>query len=521
MDKNTDITYKWGLVGKLTFLSRIVGYARDMTIAYLFGASYQTDAFYVAFRIPNLLRRLFAEGSLTVAFVPVFTDYVKNKGKQEAREALNSIFTVVFFFLFLISLGGVILSPLIVKLFAFGFDKETYEITVQLNRIMFPYILFISIAALAMGVLNTLNHFFAPAFSPVLFNLTIICSAYFFYNQFANPVVALAVGVLIGGVFQVLINIPFLLQNGFMFRFSGNIFHPAVKRIAFLIAPQLFGLAVYNLNILVNTQFASYLPEGTVSYLYFSERLIEFPLGVVAVSLATVFLPRLSSDVTSGDIDGFRKNFIYMMRLMLFVMVPAFVGLIALRVPICSVLFQRGEFTYKEVVATSEALLGYALGLWAVGGIRVTVPAFYSFEDTKTPVITGFFSFIINAVLCYVLGFTLSLKHTGLALASSLSSVFNFLLLFYLINKRVGHIINFSIFSYFLKLLFLSFCMGLISWYLAGFMDWSKGGKGMEKLIFLFGIVVVSVGVYFFVSRIAGIEEGRYIKSIITSRKDR
>lgn len=519
MEQDDKLTSKWGVVSSLTLFSRIAGYARDVLIAYLFGASFQTDAFYVAFRIPNLLRRLFAEGSLTVAFIPVFTDYIKNRGKREAGEALNSVFTGVFIVVGVVSILGILLSPLIVKLFAFGFDSDTYELTVRLNRVMFPYILFISIAALAMGVLNTMNHFFAPAVSPVVFNLTIICSAYFLYSKFGNPIMSLAAGVFIGGILQLMVNVPFLISKGYLFRFTGNIWHPAVKRIGFLITPQLFGLAVYNLNILVNTQFASYMQSGTVSYLYFSERLIEFPLGIIAVSIATVLLPTLSDNVKSGSMQKFRVNFNFMLRLMLFIIIPALAGLVLLREPICSVLFQRGEFTYNEVLATSQALLGYSLGIWAVGGLRITVPAFYSLEDTKTPVIIGFFSFVINAVACYVLGFLLALDHMGLALASSISSTFNFLVLLFLLDKRVGGILDNSILRYFVKILILSFLTGFAAYGITALQIWSSGGVGIEKLLNL-GLAVVSSGIlYFIIARLLGLREAEEIKNLVLRRR--
>jgi len=515
MNRNESLTSKWGLVSSLTLFSRLVGYARDVLIAYLFGASYQTDAFYVAFRIPNLLRRLFAEGSLTVAFIPIFTDYIKNKGKESAGQALNSIFTMVFIAVALISIIGILLSPIIVNLFAYGFDRETYELTVTLNRIMFPYILFISIAALSMGVLNTINHFFAPAVSPVVFNLTIICSAYFLYGHLHNPTISLAIGVLIGGFLQLVVNIPFLISKGYLFGFTRRIFHPAVKRLGLLITPQLFGLAVYNVNILVNTQFASYMPTGTVSYLYFSERLIEFPLGIVAVSIATVLLPTLADDVKSDDFPSFRNNFKYMLRLMLFVIVPALVGLAILRVPICSVLFQRGEFTYHEVLQTSSALLGYSLGVWAVGGLRITVPAFYSMEDTKTPVIVGFFAFIINAVSCYILGFVFSLNQLGLALASTISSIFNFLLLLYLIDKKVKDIFDITLLRYFLKVMVMSVVTGLVALYISSYIDWSIGGVDLVKLAVLATAVIFSGMLYFLMARILGFEELDELKNIV------
>lgn len=517
MEDSEKITKSWGLVSLLTLLSRLVGYARDVTVAYYFGASFQTDAFYVAYRIPNLLRRLFAEGSLTVAFIPVFTDYL-NKERSKAKSALNSIFSTLFIILIVVTLLGVILSPYIIKLFAFGFDQETFELAVRLNRIMFPYILFISLAALSMGVLNSLRHFFAPAFSPVIFNLAIIASIVLFYSYLEKPIMALAYGVITGGVLQLLINFPFLKAKNFLFSFSSNLFHPAVKRLGILIAPQLFGLAVYNLNILVNTQFASFMPSGTVTYLFFSERLIELPLGVIAVSIATVMLPKLSSEVVAENIEEFKRSYVYSIKLMFFILLPALVGLIVLRVPICNVLFQRGEFTYDAVISTSQALLGYSIGIWAVGGLRTTVPAFYALQDTKTPVIVAFFAFIINIIFGYTLGFIFSLNHLGLALASSISSIFNFFLLIYLLNYRVGNLINSSLIWYFIKILLLSVIMGFIAWEISEYFNWSESVTFIRKVSILIVSIMSSALIYFVLSKFLKISEADYILNMLFSR---
>ncbi|MCL4246240.1 MAG: murein biosynthesis integral membrane protein MurJ, partial [Candidatus Dadabacteria bacterium] len=259
-----------GLIGSLTFLSRITGYARDMVMAYFFGATAFTDAFWIAFRIPNLLRRLFAEGSLTISFIPVFTDTLENKSKEEAKQVSDVVFTILIIAVSVISILGIIFSPYIVKLFAYGFDEPTFELAVSLNRIMFPYIFFISLTALAMGVLNSLRNFFAPAFSPILLNAAMIGAIFFLYNRYDLPIYAAAVGVIIGGALQLAIQLPYLKAKGFLFSFSTNLRNPAVKRIGLLIVPQLFGMAVYNLNLLVSSQYASFMQEGTVSYLYFA-----------------------------------------------------------------------------------------------------------------------------------------------------------------------------------------------------------------------------------------------------------
>ncbi len=518
MKQHEQITRSAGLVGSLTFLSRIAGYARDVVIAYFFGASASTDAFWVAFRIPNLLRRLFGEGSLTISFIPVFTQYLETKGKEEAKKIADTVFTILVFLLVLISIGGILLSPYIIKLFAAGFDQSTFDLAVSLNRIMFPYILFISLTALSMGVLNSLRHFFAPAFSPVILNICIIIAVLFFYQNFNVPVYAAAAGVIAGGVLQFLFQLPFLYGRGFLFSVRKQVRHPAVKKIGLLIIPQLFGVAVYNLNILVNTQYASFMSEGTISYLYFSERLIEFPLGIIAVSIATVLLPSLSSHVANKDFDKFRETYSFTLRLMFFILIPALVGLIVLREPICNLLYQRGEFDYAATIFTSQALFGYAVGLWAVGGIRITAPAFYSMQDTKTPVIIAFIAFIANAILGYVLGFTLGYKHTGLALASSISSIINFLLLFYIIEKRVGNVNTRAIIVLLGKLILISGIMGALVWKISGLTIWTESQFAIEKIGIIAGALIAAVLIYIVLAKLLKVEEADFLLDMLRKK---
>lgn len=518
MKQHEQITRSAGLVGSLTFLSRIAGYARDVVIAYFFGATATTDAFWVAFRIPNLLRRLFAEGSLTISFIPVFTQYLETKNKEEAKKVADAVFTILIFLLILISIGGILLSPYIIKLFAAGFDEGTFDLAVSLNRIMFPYILFISLTALSMGVLNSLRHFFAPAFSPVILNICIIVAVLFANKYFGVPIYAAAVGVIAGGVLQFLFQLPFLYGRSFLFGLNKNIRHPAVKKIGLLIIPQLFGVAVYNLNILVNTQYASFMAEGTISYLYFAERLIEFPLGIIAVSIATVLLPSLSSHVAKKEFDKFKETYSFTLRLMFFILIPALVGLIVLREPLCNLLYQRGEFDYAATIFTSQALLGYAVGLWAVGGIRITAPAFYSMQDTRTPVIIAFIAFIANAVLGYVLGFTFDYKHTGLALASSISSIINFLLLFYLIERRVGNINIKSIMILLVKISVISGVMGVLVWRISKLTIWSESAFAIEKVGVLAASVVFAVVFYFLLAKLLKVKEADFLVDMIRKK---
>jgi len=507
MKKREDHKRKWGLVSSLTFLSRIIGYLRDVVVAAIFGAGFQTDAFYVAFRIPNLLRRLFAEGSLAAIFVPVFSEYLESGDRRGARDALRSSFTVLFVILVFVVALGVIFSPWLVKIFAYGFDQKTFDLAVYLNRLVFPYVLFISLTALAMGVLNSVRHFFAPAFSPVLFNLCIIASALFLYKELEVPVVSLCFGVLCGGVLQLLLHLFYLYRKKFMFGFTKSLNHPAVRKLALLMFPQLFGIAVYNLNILVNTQYASFMSSGTVSYLYFAERIIEFPLGVVAVSLATVTLPALSGYAAREDYGGFGSEYLRLLRRMLFIIVPAMVGIIVLRVPLCNFLYQHGQFDYVAVINTSQAILGYGFGLFAVGGIRVTVPAFFALQDTKTPVKIAFFCFLLNAVCGFVLGFVFSLDHFGLALASSISSVANFVLLVFLLNRRMGGFLSRDVILFSLKVFALSIVMGFAVWGVAGLSSWSETGFSLQKMLSMVASVGAGVILYFLLARLTGIKE--------------
>lgn len=521
MEHKKEITRALGVLGSFTLLSRIMGYVRDMVVAYFFGARAETDAFYVAFRIPNLLRRLLAEGSLTVSFIPIFTENLEKKGKEEAKSVSDITFTLLFIVLILVSILGILLSPFIIKLFASGFRGEIFNLAVDLNRIMFPYIFFASLTALSMGVLNSLKHFFAPVFSPVIFNIVLISTVLLLFQSFEIPIFTLAIGVIIGGLFQVVFQIPFLNSRGFLYSFRKNLRHPAAKKIALLMAPQLFGVAVYNLNILVSTQYASHLPEGTVSYLYYSERLIEFPLGIIAVSIATALLPSLSSLVSKREFENFRQSYSFALRLMLFVMVPALAGLIALKVPICNLLYQRGEFTYEATLSASQALLGYAIGLWAVGGVRITAPTFYAMQDTKTPVIIAFFAFIVNALLGYILGFTLDLKHTGLALASSIASIFNFSLLLFALNKRVGMIDLKKTLIYCLKISAASLIMGVLAWKISTFSEWSESGISFEKAGIFLASVIGGAAVYFGLAKVLKVEELSFLFGMIKRKSGR
>lgn len=436
--ENTKVTRAAGVVGTATFLSRILGFVRDVVIAGFFGAGLASDAFFVAFRIPNLLRRLFAEGSLTVAFIPVFSEYLTRHGRDEAFSLARSAMRMLSIILAATAVVGIMAAPLIVHIIAPGFTNspEKYQLCVDLTRFIFPYIFFIGLVALCMGILNVLDHFAAPALAPVFLNLAMITSVLLLSPHLERPVFGLAVGVLLGGLLQLLLQIPFLLKNGVRFWQKTKIYHPGLKRIGLLMLPAVFGAAVYQINMVIGTLLASLLPEGSVSYLYYADRLVQFPLGIFAIAAATAVLPSLSKQVAEKDFDGLRETFCHAMNFVLFITIPAMAGLVVLREPIVRLLFERGAFDAATVRLTAVALLYYCAGLWAFAAVRIVVSMFYALQDTKTPVKMAVVSIGVNIVMGIVL--MGPLKHGGLALATSLASVVNLLLLVWALRRKIG-----------------------------------------------------------------------------------
>ncbi len=436
---NLQISKRVGVIGFFTLISRFLGLGRDMALAYAFGATMFADAFYVAFRIPNLLRRLVAEGSLTIAFVPIYTEYLR-KSRRDGYEAACVVFTFLSLFLVGIVLLGIVFAPWIVKLVAWGFEDTPakYELTVILTRIMFPYIFLISLVALAMGILNSLKRFASPAAAPILLNISIIFGALFLKDFFAQPTTAVAVGVLIGGVLQLSLQIPFLAKEGMLPHFKFKPKHPALKKLIFMMIPSAYGAAVYQLNVLVITLLASFLAHGSVSYLWYADRVSEFPLGIFAIAVATATLPTLSDHAALKDIRAFRNTTNYALRLVFLIDIPAAVGLFILAQPIVRVLFQRGAFDAQATLATAGALKMFALGIPFVSGVRNLVPAFFALRSPKTPVIIATVALVVNALMALMLMQTM--LHIGLALAMVISSSINFVLLVIWLRKKIGRL---------------------------------------------------------------------------------
>ena len=425
-----------GVVGFYTLLSRILGLVRDMVFARFFGDKIAADSFFVAFRIPNLLRRLFAEGSLTIAFIPVFTEYLTRKSREDAFFLARAVLTLLSVILVCVTLLGVLGAHWIVRIQAFGWGGSgaRYELTVLLTRIMFPYIFLVSIVALFMGVLNTLRHFAAPAAAPILLNVGIIGATLWLSPHFSEPIVGVAIGVIIGGIFQLLLQLPWIYKKGLSLAPCWMPRHPAVKRIGLLMVPAIYGSAIYQLNQFIGTLLASFLPGGSVSWLYYADRIVEFPLGVFAIAISTAVLPSLSKQASERDLAGFGDTLGHAIRLVFFITLPSMAGLLVLGQPIIQVFFERGAFDVITTGMTLKALFFYTLGLWAFSSNRVMVSAFYALQDTKTPVKIAILTMAANFIFSLLL--MRPLQHGGLALSLSLASALQFFLLLHFLKKK-------------------------------------------------------------------------------------
>lgn len=418
-----------GIVSAFTMLSRVLGLARDVAIASVFGASMGADAFFVAFKVPNFMRRLFAEGAFAQAFVPVLTEYKTKRSHAEVQELINSVAGTLGAILGLLTFVAVLTAPWLIMVFAPGFVDEPDKLGLagEMLRLTFPYLLFISLTAFAGSILNSYGRFAVPAFAPVLLNICLISAALWFSPLFSQPILALAWGVLIAGVLQLILQLPFLARIGLFpkpkFSMFGPQQHEGVKQIMTLMLPALFGVSVSQINLLLDTVLASFLETGSVSWLYYSDRLVELPLGVIGIALATVILPSLSEKHAAQSPKAFSKTLDWAMRIVLLVGVPAAIALFVLAEPIITVLFQRGEFDARSVVMSAQSLRAYSVGLIAFMLIKVLAPGYFARQDTKTPVKIGIKAMVANMIFNLLLIWPLA--HVGLALATSLSAFLN------------------------------------------------------------------------------------------------
>ncbi len=421
-------------VGAMTTISRVFGLIRDVVIARLFGAGAEVDAFIVAFRIPNFLRRLFAEGGFSQAFVPILAEYKEQRDDAAVKALVDQTSASLGLVLFLVTLVGVIAAPILIMIFASGFDDAKHVMATDMLRITFPYILFISLTAFAASILNTYKQFAVPALTPVLLNLSLIACAIWLAPMMEIPIEALAWGVLIAGITQLLFQFPFLLRLKLFPRPGLHKDKQGVGRILKLMLPTLFAVSIVQINLLIDTIFASYLADGSISWLYYSDRMVEFPLGVFGIALATVLLPNLSSEHAKKATEKFSSTLDWALRWVFLIATPAAVGLAVLSVPLLATLFQYDEFTAYATIMSGKSLLAYSLGLPAFILIKIFATGFFSRQDTKTPVKVGAIAMISNIGFNFI--FVGIFQHAGLALATSLSACLQALLLFYLLRKE-------------------------------------------------------------------------------------
>ncbi|MDP1537186.1 MAG: murein biosynthesis integral membrane protein MurJ [Burkholderiales bacterium] len=427
-------------VSSLTLLSRILGFVRDFVIARAFGAGMLTDAFFVAFRLPNLLRRMFAEGAFSQAFVPLLAEYRNQRGAAETKLLVDRVATTLFLVVLLVAILGVVGAPLLIYVSAPGFaaDADKFALTVMLTRITFPYILFMALVALAAGIFNTWSRFALPAFTPVLLNLSFIGMALLAAPYFDPPVLALAWAVFLGGVLQLTIQLPALRRIGMLPRFDFAPNDPGVRRVLKLMAPAVLGVSVAQISLLINTIFASFLASGSVSWLYYADRLMEFPAGLLGAALGTILLPSLARAHASDDPKAFSALLDWGLRLTFMLTLPAALSLALLGVPLIATLFQHGAFTAADVLQTRLALVAYSIGLTGMILVKILAPGFYARQNIKTPVKIALLT--LAATQAMNLAFIVPFKHAGLALSIGLAACLNAGLLYYGLRQRKNYL---------------------------------------------------------------------------------
>ena len=430
-----DLLRSTAVVGQMTLVSRVLGFVRDMVIARVFGSSYAADVFFVAFKIPNLFRRLFAEGAFSQAFVPVLAQYKENDHPAGVSRLINAAAGSLAAVLLAVVATGIIAAPVFIVIFAPGFLQDAHKIALggAMLRLTFPYLLFVSLTALAGAILNTYGRFAIPAITPALLNLALISAALWLAPKLAEPVMALAYGVLAGGVLQLGFQLWPLARLGYLPRPCFDPKHPGVRKILRLMLPAIFGASVAQINLMLDTLIASFLQTGSISWLYYSDRLVEFPLGVFGIALSTVMLPSLSRSHAQGASGLFSGTLDWALRWVVMIGVPATVALTVLAGPMLSTLFQYGAMAVFDVEMASRSLMAYSAGLIAFIMIKILAPGYYARQDARTPVRIGVIAMSINMVLNLILVFPLA--HAGLALATSLAAYLNAVLLLHGLRK--------------------------------------------------------------------------------------
>jgi putative peptidoglycan lipid II flippase len=525
--KPASVARSAGIVSIAVMGSRVLGLVRELIFAAFFGAGFATDAFIIAFRIPNLLRDLFGEGALSAAFVTTFTAKLNNEGEKSAWRLANLVNNGLFIVLSLIALLGIIFSPQIVSLLMDVSPRPgvidpvktalTFDLAVQMTRIMFPFLLMISLAAVAMGVLNTKGIFGIPASASTMFNVGSIFGglfcAYFFAPDYiagitsaiihgqppqlseasaARAIIGMAVGTLIGGVCQWLIQVPSLRKVGYRWQPILSFKDEGVRQVMKLMAPAIIGAAAVQVNVLVSTNFASSLGEGPVSWLNYAFRLIQFPIGVFGVAISTATITKTAREAAQGKLDEFRKTIASSLRLTMLMTIPSTVGLVVLAKPIIGMIYERGRFTTSDTNQTADAMMFYALGLTAYAAIKVVAPAFYALKDTRIPMVASVLSIITNYFVAKLSIEYFGIGHRGLALSVSAVALINFAVLFFFLRRKLGGIEGWGLSLAFVKIVVAALLMGVACYFLS---EQIARFIGEQALVARIINVMISVGV--------------------------
>ena len=505
-------------ISGLTLVSRILAFMRDVIIAGLFGAGIANDAYILATRLPNLLRRMFAEGAFSQAFVPIFGEYKQRRGHDETKLLVDHVVTMLALVLFVVTLIGILAAPVIIYLTAPGFIKDPakFDLTVQMLRITSPYIFFISLVAVAAGILNTYNKFWVPAFAPILLNTCLIGGALWLTPYFDEPIMGLAWAWFLAGVVQLAFQIPFLKKIGMLPTWRLNFKDAGMWRVIKQMGPALFGVSISQVSLIINTIVASFFVVGSVSWLYYADRLMEFPSGLLGAALGTILLPSLSKCFASGNTVEYSKLLDWGLRLTMMLALPAALALGLLAVPLLSTFFQRGAFNAHDVVQTSYALIGYSVGLLGILLVKILAPAFYAKQDIKTPVKIGIVTLVLTQMMNLLFVKGMNLDHAGLALSIGLGACFNAAILFYLLRTRGIYQAEAGWLMFMLKIIFATVLMGLALWLGMGSEQSWLVSNGWSRVTRLSGLVAIGVAVYFVTLAVLGFRAKDFTKRSVS-----
>ena len=503
-----------GIVIIATIFCRILGLGREIVISNRFGAGIETDAFFIAFMIPNLLRTFLGEGALNSAFIPIFVEYLTNHDRKKAEYFASNVLNILIIILIIVVVLGIWGAPLLINIIAIGFKSNMYkyQLAITLTRIIFPYIGFVAVAALFMGILNSYNHFLVPALAPAMLNISVIVFALTLSYKYG--IFAIAWGVILGGIGQALIQTPVLVRKKIKYSFVVDFNDPGVKKLLKLLVPVMIGLTITQINIVVDRTIASTLIDGSISALYYSNRLVQFPLGAFGIAISIAVFPTLAKQMAKNNIAEFKKSLLFGLRILLFITVPSAVGLIVLKDSLIRLIYEHGIFSRIASNMTASALLYYSIGLFAYACVRLITMSFYALKDTKTPVKIGIYIVFINIALDLIL--VRYLAHSGLALATSVAAILNLIVLLKVLQDKIGDFELKSQLSFLVKIIVSSIFLGiicvLVNNYFGSVLDLNNK---YNQLIQVIASIFSGGLVYFIISYILDVKEVRNLRKTI------